>query len=70
MLRLQELEGLLRDPAADGKLGKAQALTMYIARSAPNGRIANLAMQAMSGGDGMGEILSQLRAALSEAQKN
>jgi hypothetical protein len=70
MLRLQELEGLLRDPAADGKLDKAQALTMYIARSAPNGRIANLAMQAMSGGDGMGEILSQLRAALSEAQKN
>jgi hypothetical protein len=48
ILRLAELEAIIASPAQQRDLQKAQALTMYIARYAANGRIANLAMQAMS----------------------
>ena len=48
LLRLAELEAIMTSPDDDADLEKAQALAMYIARSASNGRIANLAMQAMS----------------------
>jgi hypothetical protein len=49
LLRLAELEAtIITSPAQQRDLQKAQALTMYIARNAANGRIANLAMQAMS----------------------
>jgi hypothetical protein len=48
LLRLAELEEIMSSPEDDADLEKAQALAMYIARSASNGRIANLAMQAMS----------------------
>jgi hypothetical protein len=46
LLRLAEFEAIVAAPDAD--LEKAEALAMYIARSATNGRVANLAMQAMS----------------------
>ena len=48
MLRFSELEALTRAPMADGNLKMAEGLAMYVARSAPNGQIANLAMQVMS----------------------
>jgi hypothetical protein len=48
LLRLAELEAIMASPDQDADLEKAQALAMYIARSASNGRVANLAMQAMS----------------------
>jgi hypothetical protein len=76
-LRFSELEALTRAPMADGNLKMAEGLAMYIARSAPNGRIANLAMRAMSEliqmrskpeADGSLEItLSQLKTMLREA---
>jgi hypothetical protein len=77
MLRFSELEALTRAPMVDGNLKMAEGLAMYIARSAPNGQIANLAMRAMSEliqmrskpeADGSLEItLSQLKTALGEA---
>jgi hypothetical protein len=48
LLRLAELEAIMASPDQEANLEKAQALAMYIARSAANGQIANLAMQAMS----------------------
>lgn len=48
LVRLSELEGCLRSAAGEADLKKAEALTMFIARNAPDGRIANLAMHAMS----------------------
>jgi hypothetical protein len=48
LLGLAELETIIASPAQQRDVQKAQALTMYIARNAANGRIANLAMQAMS----------------------
>ena len=48
LLRLAELEAIMASPDQEADLEKAQALAMYIARSAANGQIANLAMQAMS----------------------
>lgn len=48
LFRLGELEECSRLRSADGNLQKAEALTMFIARNAPDGRIANLAMRAMS----------------------
>jgi acid phosphatase family membrane protein YuiD len=77
MLRFSELEALSRGPMVDGHLGMAEGLAMYIARSAPNGQVANLAMQVMSdliqirnksGVDAsLQNTLSQLRTALTEA---
>lgn len=48
VLRLDELETIIQSPGANGHLEKAEALAMYIARGAPSGPIANLAMQLMS----------------------
>jgi hypothetical protein len=77
MLRFTELETVTRAPMVNGHLRMAEGLAMYIARSAPNGQIANLAMQVMSEliqiqskpeADGSLEItLSQLKTALREA---
>ena len=78
MLRCIELEAAMESPLVDGHLKMAEGLTMYIARSAPNGRIANLAMHIMSDlvqlrtrpepGERIRETLSQLRTALREAK--
>jgi hypothetical protein len=77
MLRFSELEALTRAPMVNGSAEMAEGLAMYIARSAPTGQIANLAMQAMSDlvqirgrreADGsLEKTLSQLRTALMEA---
>lgn len=79
VLRLSEVEAALRSPIADGTLDRAEALAMYIARSAPNGLIANLAMQLMTAAnqlrsgnqpDANGSVektMSQLRSALQKA---
>jgi hypothetical protein len=76
-LRLRELEAAMQAPMVDGNLAMAEGLAMYIARSAPNGQIANLAMQVMSdliqirskseANGSLEKTLSQLRAALREA---
>jgi hypothetical protein len=47
-LRLNELESAVRPPLAIDRLKLAEGLAMYIARSAPSGQIANLAMLVMS----------------------
>jgi hypothetical protein len=77
MLRFTELEAMTRAPAVDGHLAMAEGLAMYIARSAPNGQIANLAMQLMSdliqvrskseANGSLEKTLSQLGIALREA---
>ena len=80
MVRLSELEALMRAPVTNGSLELGEGLVMYItARSAPNGQIANLAMQVMSaliqirGKPGANETLektlAQLRTSLSEAAR-
>ncbi len=77
MLKLDELETALQPPIVNGK---AEMLAVSIARSAPSGLIANLAMQVMSAaiclrsgsvqdGDGrLAKTLSELRTALKAAQ--
>jgi hypothetical protein len=47
-LRLNELESVVRAPRTADCLKVAEGLAMYIARSAPSGQIANLAMLVMS----------------------
>jgi hypothetical protein len=80
MFRLDELEQLLQFPRVDGHAGKAGGLAMYIARSAPSGHIANLAMQVMSAASELREgneaqtraafntALTELRLALRQAK--
>jgi hypothetical protein len=48
MLRFSELEAALQSPSVARNLVMAEGLAMYIARSAPNGHVANLAMRVMS----------------------
>lgn len=72
--RCSELQALIRAPRADGDLKVAEGVAMYIVRSAPNGEIANLAMQVMSdliwsqrklgASETLEGTLSKLRAAL------
>lgn len=79
MVRLSELEALMRAPMTNGNLELCEGLVMYIARSAPNGQIANLAMQVMStliqlrrkpgANETLEKTLSQLRTSLSEAAR-
>jgi hypothetical protein len=67
----------MRAPMSDRDLEMAEGLVMYIARSAPNGQIANLSMQVMSAlnqirsepgaNETLEKALSQLRSALGEA---
>jgi hypothetical protein len=79
IVRCDELVAVIGAPAAKDSADKAQALAMYIARSAPNGSIANLAMQVMSAAahlrngnpqaanDTLRATLAQLQIALGEA---
>jgi hypothetical protein len=77
MVRLSELEAVMRAPVTNSKLKRAEGLVMHIARSAPNGQIANLSMQVMSAlsqvrsepaaNDTLEKTLSQLRTSLGEA---
>jgi hypothetical protein len=82
MLRLDELQQLLQFPTVDGHAEKAGGLAMYIARSAPSGHIAKLAMQMMSAASELRErnngemrpafdtALTDLRLALQQAQNS
>lgn len=82
LARLEELEKLLRAPLPAGQLQKANKLAVSIARNAPNGGIANLAMLLMSAAnesrhddpvadDGQFNLaLLRLRLALQEAKRN
>ena len=47
-LRLNELESAIRGLRTSDRLKLAEGLAMYIARSAPSGEIANLAMHVIS----------------------
>jgi hypothetical protein len=80
MVRFDELAAVIAAPDEQDTVDKAQALAMYIARSAPNGAIANLAMQVMSaaghlrngnpqvGNDLLKATLSELQIALGKAK--
>jgi hypothetical protein len=78
MLKLDELETALQSPSVNGNLVKAEMLAVHIARSAPSGSIANLAMQVMSGAirlrvgssadASLAKTLTELRIALQAAQ--
>ena len=74
LLRLDELEEIVGSPEEPGNLEKAERLAIYIASSASNRRIADLAMQATSaiidlrnarasyaGGEKLARLLGQLR---------
>lgn len=45
---VKEMEELLQFPTVAGHLEKANKLALFIARNAPDGRIANLAMRVIS----------------------
>jgi hypothetical protein len=45
---VKEMEELLQFPTVPGHVKKADKLALLIARNAPNGRIANLAMRAIN----------------------
>jgi hypothetical protein len=83
--RLKEMEELLRFASVAGHLARAEALAISIARNAPNGRTADLAMQALSemnrlrrpGNAGLlqnqgaiDQVLQRVRLALQEARKD
>ena len=83
LLKVDELEALIRLPPAGADLEKVDALAMNIARSAPPGQIVKLAMQIMdatvllrdAGAQGcrraaLQGLVSQLRMALQGLQKN
>jgi len=73
------LEALLQPPLVTSRIDQASRLAVSIARHAPHGRVANLAMQLMSAlheARGAGEIpaslglvSSRLRAALDETTR-
>lgn len=48
LARLGEIEALLKAPLLDQQVDRAKASAIWIARNAPHGRIANLAMQLIS----------------------
>jgi len=74
--RLAEVENLLQPPLLPAQVERAKAGAVWIARHAPHGRVANLAMQLMSAlhesqGDddvpgGFRMALARLRAAFEE----
>jgi hypothetical protein len=80
LLKLDELETALQSPNVNGNLVKVELLAVSIARGAPTGAIANLAMKVMSGAivlrresgqaaDGdLAKTLSDLRSALKATQ--
>ena len=74
LLRVSELEQLALAQNAASEVKKVEVLAMYIARSAPTGRVANLAMKTMSAvihrnanGEEVEALVSQLRRAILEA---
>jgi hypothetical protein len=77
---LDEIESLLRVPLRPLEIERANKLVVSIARAAPQGHIANLAMQLMSAlheargserlPDGVPLLLARLRAALEEAESS
>ena len=73
LLRVSELEQLTLGENAASEVKKVEVLAMYIARSAPNGRVANLAMKTLSAAmqrnrhRELEAIVSQLRRAILEA---
>jgi hypothetical protein len=79
LAQLTELEALLQPPLVTTRIDQASRLAVSIARHAPHGRVANLAMQLMSAlheARGAGEIpaslglvSSRLRAALDETTR-
>jgi hypothetical protein len=81
MRRLDELEAAIQSPNLNGSLVKAEMLAVHIARNAPTGPIANLAMQVMSAAiqirkgtardanDSLAKTLPELRSAIEAAQK-
>jgi hypothetical protein len=76
--RFTELEGLLTPPLLPTQVDRAKAAAVWIARHAPHGRVANLAMQLMSalhetrGSEeipgGFRMALARLRAALQDTE--
>jgi hypothetical protein len=80
LARLAEIEVLLQPPLIAAQVDKAKAGALFIARHAPHGRVANLAMQLMSalqeacGTDdvpgGFRMSLARLRAALHETTES
>ena len=78
--RLTEVEGLLVPPLFPAQVERAKAGAVWIARHAPHGRVANLAMQLMSAlhetrgteeiPGGFRMALARLRAALDEAAES
>jgi hypothetical protein len=82
--RVKEMEELLHFPTVQGHIERASTLAVSIARNAPTGGVANLAMQVMSaaielrrqGGtakpedERMGRTLERLRSALQDAKKD
>lgn len=77
LAQLAEIDTLLLPPLIASQIAQANRLAVSMARNAPRGRIANLAMQLMSalhearGGNGAAEnpalIAARLRSALEEA---
>jgi hypothetical protein len=76
--RLTEVEGLLAPPLLPAQVERAKAGAVWIARHAPHGRVANLAMQLMSAlqetrgteeiPGGFRMALARLRAALQDSE--
>jgi hypothetical protein len=80
--RLKEVEELLRFPGVSGHVERAGTLALSIARKAPNGATANLAMQVITEanalrrsalpvnpeGSSLNSLVSRLRLALQEAK--
>jgi hypothetical protein len=79
LAQLGEIEALLRPPLVESQIDRANRLAVSMARNAPQGNVANLAMQLMSalhearGGNGAAEspalIAARLRVALQEAER-
>lgn len=78
---VEELERLLHTPLLPAQMERASQLLVSVARAAPQGRIANTAMQLMSvlhemkGGEGADErrvsvLLAHLRASLDQVVRN
>jgi hypothetical protein len=77
--RLDEIETLLRPPLVTQQLQRANQMLVSIARNAPQGRVANLAMQLMSAlqeseapkelPEVVPLLLAHLRAALQQTEK-
>jgi hypothetical protein len=61
LAQLKEMEELLQFPGVPGHVARASALALAVARAAPSGRIANLAMRVMSEANAMREAPLGLR---------